>query len=406
MSDDEPDPAASLAADPSMATKILHTADWHLGMRFLGFGEAARTELTRQRLATVRRILGVAERYGVHAVLVAGDVFDGPEPGETWWRPLADLLQEQRWSARPLVFLPGNHDPLTATSVWRNRAFLEALPSWVHVVDRDDWSLSLGDDAVIHASPCRRAAGQLDLTSKLPAREPGDERVRIAVLHGQTTGFAGTAPHFHIAADTATRLGFDYVALGDTHALRRHPPDHAPMIYPGAPEPCRFGETEAGNVAVVLLPRRRTTPIVQIEPVGHFRWEQREVTTLEALQALHSEDHRNTVMRLVVRMRVAAAQHAIVEGLLRELESSDARGGRVGILTVDRSELMLDTRNLMLELEDLPEQVRETARRLQAIIDDGGDRERAELAERALVHLYGLAREQVATRVPSAEPSP
>ncbi|MBX7083736.1 MAG: DNA repair exonuclease [Nannocystaceae bacterium] len=393
------------ARDPTdeMATKILHTADWHLGARYLGFGDGG-TRLSQQRLQTVRRILGVAERYGVHALVVAGDVFDGPEPGEGTWRGLVDALAEQRWHDRIVVLLPGNHDPLTATSIWRNRAFLGALPPWVHVVDRDEWSLPLGEDAVLHAVPCRRAAGQLDLTAKLPARERGDERVRIAVLHGQTAGFAGHAPNFHIAPDTATRLGFDYVALGDTHALRCHAPPSAPMIYPGTPEPTRFGETEAGNVAVVLLPRRRgTAPIVQFEPVGHYRWEQREVTSLAQLQALRDEDLRTTVLRLSVRMRLPAAEHAIADGILRELVGDADRSARTAMIDIDRAGLQLDTRTLLVELDDLPEQVREAARRLQAIAD-GPDREHALVAERALVHLYGMAREGGLVRA-TAEPT-
>lgn len=371
-----------------MATKILHTADWHLGLRFLGFGEHDR-RLTQQRFATVRNILGVAERFAVDAVLVCGDVFDVPDPGETWWGPLCRELRELAWQDRPLVLLPGNHDPLTPTSVWRNRAFRDALPAWVHVVDRDDFSLSLGDDAVIHAVPCRRTAGQFDMAAHLPRREPGDGRVRIAMLHGQTFGFPGVATNFPIALDTATAWGFDYVALGDTHARRIHGPDATPMVYPGAPEPTRFGELDAGSVTVALFGKRNRAPMLQAEPVGHFRWQERTVTTLAELRALRSEDHRQSVMRLHVAMTLPVDEHAQAEALLRELEGTEAHGGKIAIATVDRSRLSLDASGILLALDDLPEQVRETARRLQAMIAAG---DRPDVAERALVQLYQVAR--------------
>lgn len=374
-------------ADDVMATKILHTADWHLGLRFLGYGEHDR-RLTQQRMTTVRNIFGVAERYGVDAVVVAGDIFDTPDPGETFWTPLVALFKEQ--PPRPIVLLPGNHDPLIPSAVWRNKAFLSALPAWVHVVDRDDFTLPLGDDAVIHAVPCRRTAGQANVAEHLPVRAPGDTRVRIAVLHGQTFEMPGVVTNFPIALDVATKYGFDYVALGDTHSRRVYGPAQSPMVYSGAPEPTRFGETEAGSVTVALFGRRNRAPRLQAEPVGHFRWREETARSLAELRELKAQDHRQTVMRLKVAMTLPVEEHALAELLLRELEGSEAQPGKVAIATIDRSGLALDARGVLLALDDLPEQVRETARRLQAMIAAG---ERADVAERALVQLYQVARQ-------------
>jgi DNA repair exonuclease SbcCD nuclease subunit len=373
--------------DDSVATKILHTADWHLGLKFLGFGEHDR-KLTQQRLTTVRNIFGVAERYGVDAVVVAGDVFDSPDPGEPFWTPLVSLLKEQ--PPRPVVLLPGNHDPLVASAVWNNKAFRDALPAWVHVVDRDDFTLPLGDDAVIHAVPCRRTAGQANVAAPLPARAPDDTRVRIALIHGQTFEMPGVVTNFPIALDVATSKGFDYVALGDTHSRRVYGPAQSPMVYSGAPEPTRFGETEAGTVTLALFGRRNRAPRLQIEPVGHFRWREETVRSLPELREIKAQDHRQTVMRLKVAMTLPVEEHAQAELLLRELEGSEAQPGKVAIATIDRSGLALDARGVLLALDDLPEQVREAARRLQAMIHAG---DRADVAERALVQLYQVARQ-------------
>lgn len=373
--------------DDSVATKILHTADWHLGLKFLGFGEHDR-KLTQQRLTTVRNIFGVAERYGVDAVVVAGDVFDSPDPGEPFWTPLVSLLKEQ--PPRPVVLLPGNHDPLVASAVWNNKAFRDALPAWVHVVDRDDFTLPLGDDAVIHAVPCRRTAGQANVAAPLPARAPDDTRVRIALIHGQTFEMPGVVTNFPIALDVATSKGFDYVALGDTHSRRVYGPAQSPMVYSGAPEPTRFGETEAGTVTLALFGRRNRAPRLQVEPVGHFRWREETVRSLPELREIKAQDHRQTVMRLKVAMTLPVEEHAQAELLLRELEGSEAQPGKVAIATIDRSGLALDARGVLLALDDLPEQVREAARRLQAMIHAG---DRADVAERALVQLYQVARQ-------------
>ncbi len=91
------------------------------------------------------------------------------------WRGLRRLLDARRGWARPVVLLPGNHDPLTPTSVWSaGHPFRRDLPAFVRVVDRDDFTLDLGPGAVVHAVPCRSRAGERDLALALPARAPGD----------------------------------------------------------------------------------------------------------------------------------------------------------------------------------------------------------------------------------------
>ncbi len=126
-----------MTGDDDVALKLLHTADWHLGRRFPTFDETDGLKLTRARLDAVRRILDLAEQYAVDAVLVAGDVFDEPSPEAVWWQGLLERLNERDWPDRPVFLLPGNHDPLTAKSIWAPDSPLRTvLPDWAHVVDR------------------------------------------------------------------------------------------------------------------------------------------------------------------------------------------------------------------------------------------------------------------------------
>jgi len=162
------------------------------------------------------------------------------------------------------------------------------------------------------------------------------------------------------------------------------------MVYSGAPEPTRFGETEAGTVTVALFARKNRAPRLQVEPVGHYRWREETARSLAELRELKAQDHRQTVMRLHVDMTLPVEEHAQAELLLRELEGSEAQPGKIAIASIDRSGLALDARGILLALDDLPEQVREAARRLQAMIHAG---ERADVAERALVQLYQIARQ-------------
>src|SRR5579863_7116897 len=73
------------AETEEIVIKLLHTADWHLGRRFPSFPEEAQKKLSRARMDVVARILDVARRNRVDAVLCAGDLFDDPTPATDFW---------------------------------------------------------------------------------------------------------------------------------------------------------------------------------------------------------------------------------------------------------------------------------------------------------------------------------
>ncbi|MDX2093061.1 MAG: DNA repair exonuclease [Kofleriaceae bacterium] len=372
-----------------VALKVLHTADWHLGKSFVGFDEADRLTLTRARLDVIDAILNVAENNQVHAVLCAGDLFDGPQPEPHWWKGLADKLAKRRWKDRPVVLLPGNHDPLTESSVYHpSHPFRRALPDWVRVVDRDDFELTLGEDAVLVARPCRRTSGQDDNALALPARADGDERIRIGMVHGSTFEMPNYQSNFPIAKDAAVRRGLDYLAIGDTHAWKVYPPDAAPTVYPSTPEQTSFGETDTGNVALVFFLRHGRSAKIRKERVARWTWRVETVHDVEALRTLRDDPSlRQSVMRLKLKLRVTPEEYEEAERILEELEGTPAQHGRVGVLQIEREGLELDTRDIEQTFEKLPPVLRAAARRLKE-----EEATQPEVAQRALYHLYRLSR--------------
>ena len=373
-----------------VALKLLHTADWHLGKRFPGFAEADETRLTRARLDVLDKVLLVAEQRAVDAVLCAGDLFDEPNPDREWWEPVATKLAAWR-PRRPVFLLPGNHDPLQAQSVYEpGHPFRRALPDWVHVVDDDAFTATLNDVAVLHARPCRSRAGQDDPALALPAREPGDPRIRIGLVHGSTFDAVDCQTNFPIAKEAAALRGFDYLAIGDTHSFREVPPGaRPPVVYPGAPEPTSFDEPGAGNVVAVFVSRSRRVTLAA-EPVAYWRWQERRATSLADLRDLRTEQLGHTVLRLIVAARLSAPELEEAEAILRELKGTSASHGRVGILQLDRTGLALDTRGIEAALAGLPAVLRATVARLQAL--EQGDE--PEVARAALYHLFRLVREE------------
>ena len=373
-----------------MALTILHTADWHLGRRFSWLPSDQESRLTRARLDVVTRILDLAEQRNVDAVLVAGDIFDGPAPEEQWWKGLQNELRKRQWT-RPVVLLPGNHDPLMPRSVFgTDHPFRGDLPKYVHVVDRDDFSLPIGDNAVILATPCRSHSGQSGLVSSIPQRPAGDEKFRIGLIHGQTFDLPGFQTNFPIESGAAEARGLDYLAIGDTHAFRDVEPNaRVPTVYPGAPEAMTFGEVDTGNVALVFFPRdRRRRALVQAERVGTWKWREMVCQSMSELRALSKDTGlRQTVLRLNVNMTVPLDEYDEAGRLLEELRGSLAANPRVGVLSDDISGLRLRVDADMKFPVDLPPVLKAAVERLKARAADD-----PAMGERALHHLYSLVR--------------
>ena len=374
----------------NVALKILHTADWHLGLRFPSVTPEQEKRLTRARLEVVGRILDLAESRGVDAVLCAGDLFDEPRPDEEWWQGLLSEFQRRSWT-RPVILLPGNHDPLTPNSIYApGDPFRRGLPGYVHVVDSDEFELPLGSAAVVYAMPCRSHAGQTGLAASLPARAVGDERIRIGLIHGQTFDLEDHQTTFPIERNAAVERGLDYLAIGDTHGYRDVEPDaKVPTIYPGAPEATKFGENDSGHVAVVFFPRDRARrALVDREAVAAWSWRQETCRSLAELRRLRDENMRKTVLRLTLDTRLPLHEYDEAARILTELEGSLSSHPKVGVLIADRSRLRLDAADSSQFTEDWPEVLRSVVQRLtERAADD------PEKAERALHHLYRLVRE-------------
>jgi DNA repair exonuclease SbcCD nuclease subunit len=376
--------------------RLLHTADWHVGKQFGQFDEEVSKKLARDRVAVIEQIMGRARHYNVDAVLCAGDLFDEPDPGEQWWQAVRHVFakcDETGWN-RPVILLPGNHDPLTRDSVYSSmHPFRRDLPVWVHVVDRDDFELELNERAVVYAAPCHSRAGDNDLALTLPERSENDQRIRIGLVHGSTFDMAGYETNFPVSKDSPQQRGLDYLAIGDTHSFREvNGNEIAPIVYPSAPEPTRFGESEAGYVAIVTFRRRGTRPRIQREHVARWTWRDVTVQSIEQLRSVANEDLQSSVLRVKLDLTVTERENQDVEHILCLLRGTEAVSARAGGLALDRSRLRI-THDSSDPLDaELPPAILETARLLeeQSTTLDGREQQ---VAERAMVILRRMLRE-------------
>lgn len=209
---------------------VVHSSDLHVTE---GAGGAAGLE----------RVLAAAGRIEADIVLLAGDTFE--------CHRLPDALLEQVAltlvaAARPVVLLPGNHDPIVPDAVYHRPALAGLANLHILGVTHDDAVLFPDFDLEIAGRAHRDYRDMIPFEGLAPKRA----RWRIAVGHG----------HYEPAPDRSVRArpgwligdaeiaatGADYVALGHWNRAAAVGSGAATAYYSGSPD-------YAGTVNVVRL---------------------------------------------------------------------------------------------------------------------------------------------------------
>ena len=221
--------------------KVLHSADWHLGAPMTRWGDDA-----RQALDSVPfRIAELARRHHCDLVLLAGDLFDAP-PSREMLRQFRDILEEM---AVPVCISPGNHDYVTAASVWQTEVF----PANVHIFKKP-----VVESIVLEDLDCRvYGAGYtgMDCPPLLRHfRAEGRQRYALGVFHGDPQ--VRNSPYNPITVDQVRDSGLDYLALGHIHQAGSFRSGATLCAWPGCP--MGRGYDECGEKGALLVTLEET----------------------------------------------------------------------------------------------------------------------------------------------------
>ena len=247
--------------------RFLHASDLHLGKPFGGFPEDVRARLRQSRQEVIARLAGAAREGGAAHVLLAGDTFDQETPAPTTIRHALNAMQAA--SDLTWVLLPGNHDSLAASELWR---VLAADRPGNVILATDAAPVDLGG-AVLLPAPCPVRHPGRDLTEWMDDAETG-EAIRIGLAHGGVHDFrpgedAGPGPAGVIAPDRAERANLAYLGLGDWHGRLRIGPA---TWYSGTPEADSFKpHAPAGALLVGIAAPGARAEIAEVE-TGALRW--------------------------------------------------------------------------------------------------------------------------------------
>ncbi|MDR3701074.1 MAG: DNA repair exonuclease [Candidatus Sulfopaludibacter sp.] len=242
--------------------RILHTADWQVGMRAAHLGDKGE-RVRLARLESGRRVIDEARREKVDLVVVAGDTFEDNGVDRLKVREVAKILGG---AGCPVYLIPGNHDPMTPGSVWEDASWGEFAN--LHIL-KESVPVEIAG-AVLYPCPVAAGDSKEDPTAWIHA---GPEKIAIGIAHGSVEN-AGYEQVMPIAHNAAALRGLDYLALGHFHSKTLYGDAGGAfrMAYSGTHEPTDFSEHDSGNVLVVEIPNHGAAPQIQTLRTRSLEW--------------------------------------------------------------------------------------------------------------------------------------
>ncbi|WP_343709254.1 exonuclease SbcCD subunit D [Mycobacterium sp.] len=307
--------------------RFVHTADWQLGMTRHFLAGEAQPRYSAARRDAVAGLGRLAAEAGAEFVVVSGDVFEHNQLAPA---VISQSLEAMRAIGIPVYLLPGNHDPLDASSVYTSALFNAERPANVRVLDRAGVH-EVRPGLQIVAAPWRSKAPTTDLVADALEGLPADGITRVLVAHG---GVDVLDPDLTRAAlirlagveDALARGAIHYVALGDKHSLT-DVGSTGRVWYSGSPEVTNYDDVEAvpGHVLIVDIdeadPQRPVT--VDAPRIGRWRFStlSRHVDTSRDIAALEMNldlmpDKDRTVLRLALIGSLTVTDRAGLDGCL------------------------------------------------------------------------------------------
>lgn len=301
--------------------RFIHTADWQLGMTRHFLEGEAQPRYSAARRDAVAGLGAVAADSGAEFVVVSGDVFESNQLDPEVVRK---SLEAMRGIGVPVYLLPGNHDPLDASSVFTSALFRAACPANVTVLDRDG-VFEVRPGLQIVAAPWRSKRPTSDLAGAVLGDLPADGVVRILVAHGGVDVLDPDPTRPSLIRLAAVREALDrgvihYVALGDKHS-RTQVGDCGRIWYAGSPEVTNYDhiESDPGHVLIVDLDDQGAAT-VDSRRVGRWRFTtlRREVDNSRDVVDLDMNldllpDKERTVVQLVLTGTLTVTDHAALE---------------------------------------------------------------------------------------------
>ena len=297
--------------------RFLHTADLHLSRPFGFLPPQLAEERRRDQRRALTRIADLALEREVDVVLVAGDLFDCPDPDPVDLEAVTKEFSRLTEAGKRIFAIPGNHDYISGSSFWNRmnvgglRVFLE--PEWDSLV-LDDLGVSVCGIAFHRARSERRAFEGLEVPADTPS---------IAMVHASYEAFEGQIERYHpFSSAELPNAQASYVALGHYHKFNSIPAGRVVACYPGTPEGIGFDAPETED-RFVVVGEIGDDGIAGFEPVKINSRTMRSVeidcTSFESQASLFDTVRQSCESHVLLALRLAGAPSSDISGILEDL---------------------------------------------------------------------------------------
>ena len=240
--------------------RILHTADIHLGAKFLSLGNKGSSQREQLR-TTFKSVMATAINERVNIVLIAGDLFDANQQPQR----NIDLVIEQfnllGSNSIPVCLIPGTHDSLDSSSIYRKVDFERRCSNLkIFVNENISYKEYPGLDLTVYGKPNLSNKSRVSPLQGL--KRSTSSKFHIAMAHGSFYIPEKISEDDHVfRLEEVKASGMNYLALGHWHRVYRCS-EEPPAWYSGPPEWIPDQTEKAG----VLLASLSDAGEVKVEP--------------------------------------------------------------------------------------------------------------------------------------------
>jgi len=255
-----------------MSFRFLHAADLHLDTPFEGVGKAAphvARALRDASLDALDALVTCALDQKVDFLVLAGDLYDGPERGLRAQLRLRKSVGRLADANIHTFIVHGNHDPVqtgwTAIQDWPDavHVFSAAEVETVPITARD------GTEVQVHGISYDRRNVEENLVHRFP--RVGGNALHVGVLHANVGGDPDHQPYSPCSLDDLRATGHHYWALGHIHQ-RQVLAERPHVVYPGNLQGRSFKHSELGAKGAMVVQVDGRQIRTHFEPLDRIRF--------------------------------------------------------------------------------------------------------------------------------------